>query len=303
MGSGQEMVTIDDNYRGAAMVRLRDGAEVAVVERGSGPPVLLLHGIPLSLLTWRHNVEPLAEHCTVYALDMLGYGRSDKPIGADYGVPALAGVVRDVLDQLGVPKISLVGSSFGCAVAVTFASLYPERADKLVLINPVCYPQGKHSATKLARIGAVSLFARTALRTSALGRRMIAGPLRRSYANQSLATADLIAAHHEQLVRANGERTFLATLRSLDETELAGRIPGLANDTLVIWGERDHVLPPSIADRLLGDLPGARLELLPTAGHLPHEEEPARVNELIATFVASPGGARTSDGRNGDTSC
>jgi pimeloyl-ACP methyl ester carboxylesterase len=289
------MVMFDDSYYGATMVHVGGGTSVAVVERGSGPPVLLLHGIPLSLLTWRHNVDPLAEHCTVYALDMLGYGRSDKPAGADYSVPALAGVVRAVLDQLGVRTVSLVGSSFGCAVAVTFASLYPERADKLVLINPVCYPQGRHSATRLARIGLVSLLARTALRTSTVGRRMIAGPLRRSYANQALATAGLVAAHHRQLVRANGERTFLATLRSLDEAELAGRIPGLTNESLVIWGERDHVLPSSIADRLLGDLRGARLELLPTAGHLPHEEEPDRVNELIATFVVSPAGDRISD--------
>lgn len=276
---------IEDIYRDAVEVDL-DGGSAVVVKRGSGPPVLLLHGIPLSVLTWRHNIGPLSESCTVYAVDMRGYGRSDKPRDADYSVPGLARFVRDLVDRLELPKVSMVGSSFGCAVAITFADMFPERADKLVLINPVCYPQGPHSVIRYARMGLVGALAGSALRTTTLGRRMMKGPLRRSYADPGLATPQLVATHHDLLVRDAGERTYLSTLRSLDEKELETRVTRLNHDAMVIWGEQDHVLPPTHSARLAEELQDARLELLPHAGHFPHEEDPERVNRLIATFLA-----------------
>lgn len=288
MGEEQRSRLVDETYRHARRVDL-DGGAVAVVERGSGPPVVLLHGIPLSSLSWRHTIDALGATAAVHALDMRGYGCSDKPPDADYSVPGLAGVVRDLIDRLDLTEVNLVGSSFGAAIAITFADLFPDRTGKLVLINPVCYPQRSHSATKLVRIGAVAAFARPALRRPGLGRRMLAGPLRNSYADPTLATPELIDAYHRQLVQAGGERAFLSTLRALDENEVARRVPGLDHDTLVIWGERDHVLPATDAARLARDLPHARIELLATAGHLPHEEEPERVNALLTAFLGSAG--------------
>jgi pimeloyl-ACP methyl ester carboxylesterase len=247
---------------------------------------MLLHGIPLSAVTWRNNIDELAKSLTVYAVDMRGFGRSDKPANADYSVPALAGVVRDLLDRLEIPRISLVGSSFGCAIAITFAHQNPRRVRKLVLINPVCYPQKSHSVTRLARMGLLATFAGPALRRPSLGQNLIAGPLRRSYADPSFATTELVQTYHQLLTHNSGERSFLATLKALDEAEVARRVPELRQQTLVIWGEQDHVLPATDADKLTRDLGHCRIELLPDAGHLPHEEQPDRVNSLIATFLA-----------------
>ncbi|SHF15913.1 alpha/beta fold hydrolase [Streptoalloteichus hindustanus] len=281
---------IGDSYRDAFPVEL-DGGPVVLVRRGSGPPVVLLHGIPLSLLTWRHNVDQLATSFTVHAVDLRGYGRSAKPPTADYSVPTLAKVVERVLDRLGLPAASLVGSSFGCAVAITLAHLSPRRVDKLVLINPVCYPRGRRGLTRLARNGALAALRRSALRASGLGPRVLARPLRRSYANPRLATRELVAAHHSLLVHDSGERTYLATLRALDEAEVARRVPELRQDTLVIWGERDRVLPASHASRMAEELRNARVELVPATGHFPHEESPAVVNQLITAFLAGAGRA------------
>jgi pimeloyl-ACP methyl ester carboxylesterase len=276
---------IEAIYRDGFQVDL-PGGSVVVVRRGTGPPALLLHGIPLSLVAWRHNVGHLARTATVLAVDMRGFGRSDKPPDADYSVPAQARVLEKLLDRLQLPAVSVVGSSYGCAVALTLAHTAPERVVKLVLINPVCYPQGRHSATRLARIGIVAGLARPALRTSALGRRMMAGPLRRSYARPGLATPELIDTYHELLTHQSGERSYLAALRQLDEAEVARRVPDLEHESLIIWGTRDRVLPATDAYRLSAALRGSRLELLPDAGHFPHEETPEQVNSLIAAFLA-----------------
>jgi pimeloyl-ACP methyl ester carboxylesterase len=282
-GKGERL--IDTSYRDGFPVDL-PGGSVVLVRRGSGPPVLLLHGIPLSLVAWRHNIGPLAHTATVLAVDLRGFGRSDKPPDADYSVPAQARMLAELLDRLALPAVSVVGSSYGCAVALTLAHLAPERVVKLVLINPVCYPQGRHSATRLARIGLVAALARPALRTSALGRRMMAGPLRRSYARPGLATPELVDTYHELLTRQSGERAYLAALRQLDEAEVARRVPEVEHEALIIWGARDRVLPATDAHRLTAELRGSRLEVLPDAGHFPHEETPEQVNSLIAAFLA-----------------
>lgn len=268
------------------------GGAVTVLRRGSGPPLLLLHGIPLSMLTWRHNVGPLSRDAEVIAVDMRGFGGSDKPRDADYSVPGQARTLLSLLDHLGLGSAAVVGSSYAGAVAVTLAHTAPERIRKVVLINPVCYPLGSHSAARLARIGVVSALAGPLLRRPPIGRRVIAGPLRRSYTDRSLATPQLIAEYHRLLVRGSGERAFLSALRSLDEDEVVRRIPEVRQETLVLWGRGDRVLPPTHARRLASELPSAHLEILDGVGHLPHEEAPARVNSLISAFLTE--GAATS---------
>jgi pimeloyl-ACP methyl ester carboxylesterase len=280
---GAGILEVSDRRCERVAVRL---GHIAILRLGSGPPIVLLHGIPLSLLTWRHNTNPLACNFTVVALDLLGFGLSDKPLETDYSVPAQARVVREVLDRLGLIRVHVVGSSYGCAVAITLAHQDPDRVGKLVLINPVCYPQGRHSATRLARIGLISTLAPAALRAPSLGRQLMQRSLRRSYADPELATPELVAASHALLTRQSGERTYLAALRQLDESDVARRVPGLSHETLVIWGGRDRVLPAADGYRLRSELRSSRLEVMSEAGHFPHEEVPDRVNPLIAAFLA-----------------
>jgi pimeloyl-ACP methyl ester carboxylesterase len=275
-------------YRDAEMVEL-PGGRLAAVRRGSGPPALFLHGIPLSLLTWRANLDYLARRNTVVAVDMRGFGRSDKPPDADYSVTGQAAVIETLITRLRLSPVTLVGSSYGCAVAITLADMAPELVTKLVLINPVCYPGGAHSLTRLARTGLLATLARTSLRTSLPGRKAIGLGLKRSYASFTQATPELVAAYHQLLVRAGGERAYLATLRQLDETSVARRVPALIQQTLLIWGEQDRVLPAANAGRMAAELSSCRLEILRGTGHFPHEEAPDRVNRLIASFLAEHG--------------
>ena len=279
-------VVIGQAYRNAQQVEL-DGGQVTVVQRGSGPPVLLLHGVPLSLVTWQNNIGPLSRTLTAVGVDMRGYGMSAKPRQADYSVPGQARVIEQLIEKLGFEQVSLVGSSYGCAVAVTLAHLAPERVSRLVLINPVCYPGEKHDAARIARMSAVSAVARTFLRNRFIGRQILGSGLRRAYASFTQATPELVAAHHELLTREHGERAYFSTLLQLDEPEVARRIPELTQQTLVIWGQNDRILPASDADRMMAELRSGQFELLTGVGHFPHEEAPDRVNRLISSFLAT----------------
>ena len=115
---------LDVAYRDAISLDLPGGGGPLVcVRRGSGPPTLLLHGIPLSLLTWRYNIDQLARTLTVLAVDMRGFGRSAKPPDADYSASGHARAIEGLIDALDLPAVNIVGSSYGCAVAITLVEL------------------------------------------------------------------------------------------------------------------------------------------------------------------------------------
>ncbi len=273
----------NDLYRQSKMLTL-PGGKICCVRAGHGPAITLLHGIPLSLATWRHTVAGLAKHATVVAFDLRGFGQSDKPPG-DYSPDTHARVLEQVLDSLGLHTTTLIGSSYGCAPALQFALSRPERVERLVLINSVGYPAHQHSIERLLRIGLIAGLTKSALRFSPLGRTLFASRLRQSYARPESVTVDDADAYYALLRRDGGEASFLATLRQFDEAELARRLPEITHQTLIIWGEHDRVLPVSVGRRLQAALHHSRLEVLPGCGHLPHEEAPDRVNALIKTFL------------------
>jgi pimeloyl-ACP methyl ester carboxylesterase len=274
---------LDSIYEGSQAVQVA-GAEIRYIKQGEGPPVLLVHGVPLSLLTWRHNLAALARDFTVVAVDLKGFGWSGKPAG-DYSPQAHARTLDGVLDTLGIEGASVVGSSYGCAPAVWLALERPERVRKLVLINSVGYPGGRHSLERLVRIGLIAALVRSTLRRKGLGQRMFAARLRKSYASPDRLEPGLTGAYLQLLRREAGEETFLATLRQFDEGEMARQFPRLDHPTLIVWGDRDHILPASNGLRLQRAIAGSRLEMFPGCGHLPHEEEPARFNQLLREFL------------------
>jgi len=274
----------DAVYENAKILDLPGGA-VCCLRAGSGPVVMLIHGIPLSLATWRHNIEALARDFSVIAVDMRGFGRSEKPEGGDYSVEAHARVLADVLDAFGHERVSLIASSYGCAPAIRLALDDPGRVERLVLINSVGCPRGGHSAERVLRIRLIEALLRRALRTSWMGRSIFASRLCKSYADRALATGEVVDFYYRQLLGERGERTFLATLKRFDERALAMQIQRLSCETLILWGGRDKVLPIASGAWLHKRIAGSRLEILEDCGHLPHEEDPERVNALIADFL------------------
>ncbi|WP_425826208.1 alpha/beta fold hydrolase [Streptomyces fractus] len=259
---------------------------------GEGPAVLLIHGVGASSAHWEDCIDTLARQYTVIAPDLLGHGDSAKP-RADYSVAAYANGLRDLLGVLGIDRVTLVGHSFGGGVAMQFAYQFPERVDRLVLISTGGVGRQVTPILRAATLPGAGL---------ALGLLKVAGarlPVNAVVrALQLLDTGlgvdapdlvDLVDALPDQ----NSRDAFTRTLRAvvdwrgqvvtmLDRCYLARGVP-----TLLVWGDRDSVLPVAHAYTAYDAMPGSRLEIFPGAGHFPHHADPARFVRLLEEFIAT----------------
>jgi pimeloyl-ACP methyl ester carboxylesterase len=278
-------------------VRVVHGHRRSYLVAGSGPAVLLIHGIGDSSETWRDVVPLLAASHTVIAPDLLGHGRSDKP-RADYSLGGFANGMRDLLVLLGVDHATVVGHSLGGGVALQFAYQYPQMCDRLVLVA-----SGGLGAevTPLLRLAAAP---GAGLAIAATARAPVRRPLMAVLA--AAAWSGLLCkedvAELSRTWAGLGDRStrtaFLRTLRSVvdirgqavtsrDRLYLTEAIP-----MLLVWGDRDPVLPVSHARAATRDLPGCRLEVVPGAGHLPHQSDPARFVLVVDDFLRASRPAR-----------
>ena len=260
---------------------------------GSGPPLLLIHGIGVSSATWLPVLPGLAEHFTVIAPDLLGHGASAKPRG-DYSLGAYASGIRDLLGALGHDRATVVGHSLGGGVAMQFAYQFPERCARLMLVGSGGVGRQVHPALRLlaSSNGGVFLKLATVAPTRRLAERL--RPVLPRFGGWGVGPdLDRLFDRMESLATPEARRAFLRTLRSavdgrgqvitmLDRSYLAAGLP-----TWIVWGGRDHVIPLSHAARAACAMPGSRLVFFPEAGHFPHEEEPERFVELVREFVGT----------------
>ncbi|MCB0960506.1 MAG: alpha/beta fold hydrolase [Acidimicrobiales bacterium] len=257
---------------------------------GSGPALLLLHGIGDSSASWVPLLRPLAERFTVIAPDLLGHGESDKP-RADYSVGAFANGMRDLLDVLGIDRATVVGHSLGGGVAAQMAYQHPTRVERLVLVasggvarevNPVL----RLAATPLADLG-LPLLRFGPLKLGAMG---LIELLRRSGTDLG-RDAEELSQVLDALPDVAARGAFSRTLQSvvdwrgqvvtmLDRSYLTEAMP-----VLVVWGAHDAVIPVAHAQVAHDAMPGSRLEIFPDAGHFPHHQDPERFLELLLDFV------------------
>ena len=265
----------------------RERCHVVEVGPRDGKPIVLLHGIAVSSWAWRKNLEPLAaKGFRVIAICQKGHGWSGRGHGG-YDLPTLSRFVLAALDHLGVPKATFVGNSLGGGVSLWTALHTPERVDKLILINPACHVQQLPWPALKTQIAALAPVYKLLV-----GPTLLRIPLAAiAYRNLPI-DRDYMAGFWAPFSVPGSMRTLVATARALPAAieALDARLPEIRHETLVIWGEKDALLPVQGAHRLVRRLPNARLVLVPEAGHCPHEESPARVNQLIADTVRAVGG-------------
>jgi pimeloyl-ACP methyl ester carboxylesterase len=260
---------------------------------GSGPPLLLLHGIGVSSATWLPVLPALAEHFTVLAPDLLGHGASDKP-RADYGIGAYACGMRDLLSVLGIERPTVVGHSLGGGVAMQFAYQFPERCARLLLVASGGVGPQVHPALRVLATAPGEPLLR--VMTTGTARRVIRRlrPVLRATGGFGIGPdLDHLFGQLDSLSTSDSRRSFVRTLRSvvdrrgqvvtmLDRCYLAEGMP-----TWILWGGRDGVIPLSHAARACSAMPGSRLVFFSEAGHFPHEDCPERFVELVREFVAT----------------
>jgi pimeloyl-ACP methyl ester carboxylesterase len=220
---------------------------------GQGPAVVLLHGIAASSATWERVIPRIAGSYWMVAPDLLGHGESAKPRG-DYSVGAYANLVRDLLDALGVRRCTIVGHSLGGGVAMQFVYQFPERCERLALV----------ASGGLGRMGsrASADLEETWRSFIALGDR----EARRAFLETVREVVDLKGQH----------------LNGVDRLYLAAGLP-----TLIIWGERDRLIPVSHAHVAHRAIAGSRLEIFPGSGHFPFLDAPERFAATLLDFLRS----------------
>ncbi|GAA4552397.1 alpha/beta fold hydrolase [Pseudonocardia xishanensis] len=266
---------------------------------GAGPAVVLVHGIGDSSATWEPIIPALARHHLVIAPDLLGHGHSDKP-RADYSVAAYANGVRDLLGVLGVQRATLVGHSLGGGVAMQFAYQFPDRTERLVLIGSGGAGPEVNPVLRLMSLPGAEL-ALHALRLPTMRWQVGAAVslVRALGADLGRDAPDMLRIV-DALPDATARAAFIRTLRAvvdwrgqvvtmLDRCYLTRGMP-----TLLVWGERDAIVPVEHGYRAHEAMPGSRFEIFPDAGHFPFHTDPARFVGLLEEFLDTTVPARWS---------
>jgi pimeloyl-ACP methyl ester carboxylesterase len=272
------------------LVTLAGGQRLFVFEAGAAgaPALLLIHGLGDEADTWRHVFEPLAAHYHVVAADLPGFGRSD-PLRR-YSLPALRDALLALLDALRLPSAILAGSSMGAMLAQMMAAQAPRRAAELVLVDGTVITGGAPLSWPML-----------AMALPLVGERLYTGyrrdpraayeSLRRYYADlDALPPADrsfLFQRVNERVWSDTQRQAYLATYRAAawsaggQGRTLAAALARSGIPTRIIWGERDIIMPVRVAQALRELQPAARLTLIPGAGHLPHQEQPAAFLQAV----------------------
>ncbi|WP_233158267.1 alpha/beta fold hydrolase [Actinokineospora bangkokensis] len=260
---------------------------------GSGPAVLLVHGISDNSGTWLRVLSDLARTHTVIAPDLLGHGKSDKP-RADYAAAAYACGMRDLLSVLDVDRVTVVGHSLGGGVAMQFAYQFPDRCERLVLVSSGGVSREVHPALRLAAMPGAELA--MPVIASAPVRSLVAriAPWLPPVAGLDFGPdLDYALERYAGLRDPSARTAFLRTLRSvvdvrgqvvtmLDRCYLTRGIP-----TLLLWGARDRIIPAAHAQLAHAAMPGSRLEVFDDSGHFPHHTEPQRFLATLLDFIAT----------------
>jgi pimeloyl-ACP methyl ester carboxylesterase len=268
------------------------GHRVRFHRAGEGPLLVLLHGIASTAETWAPVVEALAARHTVLAPDLLGHGESAKPRG-DYSLGAHASGVRDLVAALGYDRATVVGHSLGGGIAMQFAYQFPERVERLVLIGSGGLGREVHPMLRAATLPGSELV--LAL-VGGAWLRATGGAVGGALARFGLRTGeDLagVATGIGSFADADARAAFVHTARAAidaggqrvsatDRLYLAADLP-----TLIVWGERDPIIPVAHGRAAHAAIPGSRLEVFEGAGHFPHREAPARFVAVIEDFMRS----------------
>jgi pimeloyl-ACP methyl ester carboxylesterase len=264
-----------------------DGGRMRYLRTGSGPALLLLHGLLGYSFSWRYALPILAEQATVHAVDMLGVGFSDRPAGLDCCLRASADRLLRFLDAVNVESCDLLGTSHGGAVAMMAAAMAPDRIRRLILVAPVnpWSSHGKWMAALLSSRLVAPLFLRLAPRLQFTHGYL----LRRLYGDTRRVRPGTLAGYSAPFALPGALAHELGILRTWrqDLQELESVLPRIADiPTLILWGAADAAVDPRSAPRLQQQFKDCRVLMFDGVGHLPYEEVPEDFNHAVAEFLA-----------------
>jgi pimeloyl-ACP methyl ester carboxylesterase len=278
-------ITVEDSRIEDLRISL-DGLSCRYLRAGSGPPLVLVHGLMGYSFSWRHAIPALARQSTVYALDLPGTGFSDHPRDLDYSLAASTRRLLRFMDKAGIASCDLLGTSHGGALAMMAAAMAPERVRRLILVAPA-NPWSTHGRFLIPFLNnpvIEPVFLNLAPRLRILQEfffRRLFGDTRRIRAGTLEGYLAPMRARASFEYGVSVIRTWKRDMR-----DLQAAIPRIAGiPTLLIWGERDAAVESRSADHLKAQFQNCRLLMLEGVGHLPYEEVPEEFNRAVAEFL------------------
>ncbi len=265
-----------------------DGLSVYYKTQGQGQPVfVLLHGFGASLFSWHAVMQPFSRYGTVIAYDRPAFGLTERPMrwsGENpYGAQANIDLLLGLLDRFGVEKAILVGNSAGGTLAMQFTLQHPQRVQSLILVDPAVYGKGYPDwvlwlgrTPEMQHLG--PLFPRSLIQRSL-------DIVRTAWHDPSKITQETWDGYTLPLRAENWDRAIWDYTLASQDSGLPGHLNEFHLPILVITGDDDRLVPTAQSIRLAGELPGATLAVIPEAGHVPHEEQPAAFMQAVEDFL------------------
>jgi pimeloyl-ACP methyl ester carboxylesterase len=265
-----------------------NGNTIFYVVKGEGKPLILIHGYGAAIWLWEKQIDLLSQYYRVYALDLLGHGFSDRPKIA-YTPETYIYSFRDFMDAIGVEKATLIGNSMGGGLAWSVAGIFPERVDKLILID--CIPPdvlGQVRNDSFKTLVAVEKYPFLLYLVYATRNRdSTRWILQECVMDKNLITPEIVDRQY-RFSRIKGTTWSLySTFRNAKYAmKLKEYLPRINRPTLLVWGEEDILFPPSVGEGLQRAIAGSTLQVIEKSGHIPMWETPDKVNPLILAFLS-----------------
>jgi pimeloyl-ACP methyl ester carboxylesterase len=260
-----------------------DGARLRLRDTGprDAPAVILLHGFGASLETWEPWAQALSSTYRVIRIDLPGFGLSGPDPTGDYSDRRAVQILADLMNQLGLRRASLIGNSLGGRIAWTFAAAHPERVTRLVLISPDGFASPGFAYGKAPK---VPLMMQALPYVAPRG--LLKANLAVAYGRPDRLNAATLTRYRDLLLAPGVRRAILARTGQVILRDPAPILAGVQAPTLLLWGEKDGMIPIRNAADYLRDLPHATLVRLPGLGHVPFEEDPATSLAPVERFLA-----------------
>ena len=281
-----------------------NGTSINYVDIGSGgeDPVVLVHGLGGQWQNWLENIPRLAQDRRVLALDLPGHGLTLEPRDGKISIPGYGRCVDAFCEKLGLGKVDMVGNSMGGFVAAEVAIQFPERVARLVLVSAAGITSADSLQAPILTIG--RLASAIATNTTAQDRKLAARPLGRHVALALVARHPRLLAPdlaYEGFFKGAGKPGFNAALRACLDYDFRDRLPDVKVPTLIVWGEKDAIIPVRDAhefERLISD---SRKVVMKDTGHIPMAERPQAFNDVLVDFLAETGPAEEKEPADGES--
>jgi len=263
------------------------GHTIFYIVKGEGKPLILIHGYGAGTWVWEKQIDFLSQSYRVYALDLIGHGYSDRP-KIPYTPEAYIHFLRDFMDGIGIEKAILIGNSMGGGIAWAMAALFPERVEKLILINctpPDVLDQVRNDSFRtLVAIKDIPLLPYLVI--ACRSKNSVRWILLECVSDIKLITREILNRQY-QLSKIKGSTWVLySTFKNAkDAPKLKDHLTRIYQPTLLLWGGRDLIFPPSVGESLHQAIRGSKFQMVEKSGHIPMWETPEEVNQVILDFL------------------